>query len=182
MLFAGPRLIHASRAGTLFSPGHTAVMKRTARGFSLPEIMVILIIVSTLSTGGIVGFQRWQQHQQLWQTTHRLSQFLHQLRSDANTYNRDHLLVFYPQPGGGCLASHTQADRPCDGRSPWQFIPGGKGISVGEITPGLGFYGLMNTARPGHITVHNPAGIRKVIVSAWGRIRHCAVEQGEQCS
>ena len=157
-------------------------MKRTARGFSLPEIMVILMIISMLSTGGIAGFQRFQQHQQLWQTTHQLTQFLYQLRSDANTYNRDHLLVFYPQRQGGCFASQSLAARPCDGNHPWQFRPDGKGISVEEITPGLGFYGLMNTARPGHIIVRNAAGIRKVIVSVWGRIRHCAVGLSGQCS
>lgn len=182
MLFTAMLLILADRAGRQATLGHTGVMKRTARGFSLPEIMVILMITSALSAGGIAGFQRWQQLHQLWQTTHQLSQFLYQLRSDANTYNRDHILVFWPRSQGGCLASHHYPESPCDGTKPWQFILDSRGISVEEITPGLGFYGLMNTAKPGHITVRNPAGVRKVIVSVWGRIRHCAVGKSGQCS
>lgn len=157
-------------------------MKRSVRGFSLPEIMIVLLITSTLSAGGLAGWQRWQQHQRLWEATHQLSQFLHLLRSDANTHNRDHILIFWPQPQGGCFTSQGQSERPCDGSHSWQFIPGSRGISVVEMTPGLGFYGLMNTAKPGHITLRNAAGMRKVIVSAWGRIRHCAVGQSGQCS
>lgn len=160
---------------------HTDGMKNTARGFSLIEIMIVIVMIAMLSSGGIYGFQQWQQHQQLWQITHQLSQFLHYLRSDANAYNRDHLLTFHQQHKGWCFTSQPYGHLPCEATSQWQFIPRFKDVSMVEMTHGLGFYGVMNTAKPGHIIVSNPAGKRKIIISVWGRIRSCSLTSHNQC-
>lgn len=149
-------------------------MNKTIQGFSLIEMMVVMLVIAILSSGVIYGFQQWQHHQRLWQTTHQLSQFLHHLRSDANGFNRDHILTLWQQHDRWCLTTEPYAGKPCMTTSQWQFIPRFKDVSISEMTPGLGFYGVLNTATPGHIILNNAAGQRKIILSVWGRIRTLA--------
>jgi len=156
-------------------------MNKKTQGFSLIELMVAIMMIAILSYGAIYGFQQWQQHQRLWQTTHQLSQFLYHLRSDANGVNRDHVLTFWQQHDTWCLTSQLYTDKPCMTTSQWQFIPHFKDISMAEMTHGLGFYGVMNTAKPGHIILSNAAGQRKIIISVWGRIRTCSLTDNAQC-
>jgi len=146
-------------------------MNKTIQGFSLIEMIVVMMLISILSSGAIYGFQQWQHHQRLWQTTHQLSQFLYHLRSDANEFNRDHILTLWQLHDRWCLTTQQYSDKPCVTASQWQFIPRFQDVSIGEMTPELGFYGVMNTARPGHIILNNAAGQRKIILSVWGRIR-----------
>lgn len=146
-------------------------MNKTIHGFSLIEMMIVMLVIAILSSGVIYGFQQWQHHQRLWQTTHQLSQFLHHLRHDANEFNRDHVLTLWQRHDQWCLTTQLYAGKPCMTTSQWQFIPRFKDVSISEITPGLGFYGVMNTAKPGHIILNNAAGQRKIILSVWGRIR-----------
>lgn len=46
-------------------------------------------------------------------------------------------------------------------------------VTISDITPALGFYGLRDTAWAGHIRVQSRAGGWWVIVSNGGRIRLC---------
>lgn len=156
-------------------------MHNRTQGFSLIEMVVVIMMIAILSAGGLYGFQQWQRHQRLWQTTHQLSQFLHALRSDANWHNRDHVLTLWQQPDRWCLTSQQYAGKPCSAANQWQFIPRFKDVSMVEMTQGLGFYGVMNTAKPGHIILSSAAGQRKIIVSVWGRIRTCSFSDNTQC-
>lgn len=152
-------------------------MNKTIQGFSLIEMMVVMLVIAILSSGAIYGFQQWQHHQRLWQTAHQLSQFLHHLRSDANGFNRDHILTLWQQQGSWCLTTERYVGKPCVTPSQWQFIPRFQEVSLSEMTPELGFYGVMNTAKPGHIILNNAAGQRKIIISVWGRIRTLAMAE-----
>lgn len=156
-------------------------MKKTIQGFSLIEMMVVMLIIAILSSGGIYGFQQWQNHQRLWQTAQQLSQFLYHLRSDANQFNRDQILSFWQRDDRWCLTTQRYIGKPCLTHSQWQFIPRFKDVSISEITPSLGFYGVMNTAKPGHIILRNAAGQRKIIISVWGRIRTIAWPEKTLC-
>lgn len=160
---------------------HIDAMNKTALGFSLIEMMVVIILMAMLSAGGLYGFQQWQQHQQLWQTTQQLSQFLYHLRNDANQFNRDHVLRLWQQQGKWCLTSQQYDGKPCAENHRWQFIPRFKAVSMVEMTQGLGFYGVMSTAKPGHIILSNGIGQQKMIVSVWGRIRTCSLADDAQC-
>ncbi len=54
-------------------------------------------------------------------------------------------------------------------------------INLAEATPALAFYGLRNTAWPGHIRLQNTAGEWQIVISPWGRIRLCKPTQVESC-
>jgi len=156
-------------------------MYNNIRGFSLIEMVVVILIIAILSSGGVYGFQQWLQHQRLWQTTHQLSLFLHHLRRDANGHNHDHPLTLCQRHDRWSLVSQHDSGHPCMAANRWQFTPRFKDISVVDMTQGLGFYGVMNTAKPGHILLSNAVGKRKVIVSVWGRIRVCSVTENSLC-
>lgn len=156
------------------------------RGFSLLEMMLVLLISATLSTTGLYGWQRWQQQQHLTQTVRQVGQFLQWLRDDANWHNRNHYLWLNQQGQYWCLGSSaseiiTNNDQHCDITSGWQFHPPFNEVRVSDFSEYLAFYGVRNTVWAGHITLRSPAGEWKIIVSKWGRIRSCPLVDAESC-
>lgn len=146
-------------------------MNRKQRGFSLIEIMVTMVIVLILSAGGTSAWQRWQAQQHLWQSVQQLRNYLTLLRDDANWHNRDHLLRLEREGEQWCIGTMASGVKPCTQGDVFQFTPRWPDIRLVEITSGLAFYGLRNTAWPGHIRICNSAGEWQVILSVWGRIR-----------
>lgn len=155
-------------------------MKSNQRGFSVTEMMVVIVIVATLSAGGFHGWQQWQQKVQLWQTAQQLGHFLSRLRNDANWYNQTHLLALYPRGKSWCLTGRV-AEENCSGNPDLTFTPQFDDIAVEEMTVGIGFYGIRNTAWPGHLILKSQAGRWKVTLSVWGRIRVCEMSGGKPC-
>lgn len=155
-------------------------MKKEQRGFSLVEVMVVMIIVVALSAGGLYGSQKWQQQQRLWITLQQVRNLLEQLRSDANWKNRDHQLSLGRSGSGWCLASLAQG-HDCISPSRWQLAQPFPDVDIVAMTDGLGFYGLRSTAWPGHLILRSPAGEWRIVVSAWGRIRTCKVSEAGTC-
>lgn len=164
-----------------FCAGHTFVMKRKQRGFSFMEVMLVMVIIVTLSASGIYGWQKWQQQQRLWITVQQVRHFLQQLRSDANWKNKDHLLRLTRPDTRWCLSSRLVADTPCESAARWQLAQPFADVEIVEITAGLGFYGIRNTAWPGHLILRSPAGEWHIIISAWGRIRTCKTGEAKKC-
>ncbi|MEW7312110.1 prepilin peptidase-dependent protein [Buttiauxella gaviniae] len=157
-------------------------MKTKEHGFSLIEMMVVMALVAMLSAGGVYGWQKWQQQQRLGIATQQIRNLLEQLRSDANWHNRDHLLRVNRSAGGWCLSSKQIDVNTCKPGGRWQLVQPFADVDITEITPGLGFYGVRNTAWPGHITVQSPTGKWRIILSAQGRIRVCEVTGSNKCS
>ena len=164
-----------------FRARHTLVMKRKQRGFSLAEVMLVMGIIVTLSAGGIHGWQQWQQQQRLWITVQRVRGFLQQLRSEANWKNVDHLLRLSHSGSRWCLTSHLAPDSQCKSASRWQLVQPFAEVEM-EMTAGAGFYGIRNTAWPGHLILRSSAGEWQIILSAWGRIRTCKTGEAKKCS
>ncbi|NIY48631.1 prepilin peptidase-dependent protein [Cedecea colo] len=157
-------------------------MKRKQRGFSLTEVMLVMGIIVTLSMGGIYGWQKWQQQQRLWITVQWVRGFLQQLRSDANWKNVDHLLRLSHSDSRWCLSSHLAPDTRCKSASRWQLAQPFAEVEIVEMTAGFGFYGIRNTAWPGHLILRSAAGEWQIILSAWGRIRTCKTGEAKKCS
>ncbi|HCO8218065.1 prepilin peptidase-dependent protein [Escherichia fergusonii] len=155
-------------------------MKRE-QGYTLIEILVAMLIIALLSAGGVYGWQSWQQQQRLWQTACQLRDYLLYLREDANWHNRDHVISVIREGKSWCLVSSAVGQTTCMPASPLIFTPGWEEINLAEVTPALAFYGLRNTAWPGHIRLQNTAGEWQILISPWGRIRSCKPTQVESC-
>ncbi|WP_105744271.1 prepilin peptidase-dependent protein [Cronobacter dublinensis] len=156
-------------------------MNRKQQGYSLIEVMVVLVIVISMSAAGVYGWQRWQQQQRLWQTAQQTRDFLEQLREDANWRNVDHKLWLQREPQGWCLGTQASGGQTCRKGTKNQFSPPWPEVDVSEMTPGLAFFGLRNTAWPGHLILRNGACEWRIIISVWGRIRLCEPGEGMPC-
>lgn len=149
-------------------------------GYTLTETLVAMTLLIILSTAGYHGWQRWQQQQRLWQTAWQVRNFLFYLRNNANWHNRDRLLSLEKDGDRWCLYS-AMPDARCVSGNPFALRAQWPEVTVAAITPGLGFYGLRNTAWPGHIQLRSIAGEWRVIVSERGRIRLCHLQAGAAC-
>lgn len=150
------------------------------RGYTLIETLITLALMLILSAGALYGWQRWQQQQRLWQTASQVRDYLVLLRDDANWHNRNRLLSVGQQANGWCLSA-LEAPVNCAAATPFTFLPRWPEVSLSHITPGLGFYGLRNSAWAGHIRLHSAGDSWNIIVSNWGRIRLCRNEETASC-
>ncbi|WP_434639001.1 prepilin peptidase-dependent protein [Klebsiella sp. I138] len=150
------------------------------RGYTLIETLIALALILILSTSGLYGWQRWQQQQRLWQTAGQVRDYLVLLRDDANWHNRNRLVRVGQRDGSWCLSA---ADEPtgCAPVTPFTLHPRWPEVALSHITPGLGFYGVRNSAWAGHIRLQSAGGSWNIIVSDWGRIRLCRNEETASC-
>jgi len=156
----------------------TTAMKREA-GFTLIETLIALALIVALSGAGVTGWRSWQAQQRLWQTALQVRQFLERLRDDANWHNHSQM-VYAAHDGERWCLLRVPATR-CEAQSSFTLRPEWSDVQLKEVTASLGFFGLRNTALPGHIIVRSAAGEWKIIVSAWGRIRMCPQVAGRSC-
>ncbi|MGG7447503.1 prepilin peptidase-dependent protein [Kosakonia oryzendophytica] len=145
-------------------------MKRE-HGFTLMETLVAIALIVILCGMGLSGWQRWQAQQRLWQTALQARHFLERLRDDANGLNRSQRVYGVHEGGRWCLANTPV--QTCEATGPFVLTPDWSEVTLVEVTPSLGFYGLRNSAWPGHIHLRSDAGEWRIVVSTWGRIRMC---------
>lgn len=143
------------------------------QGFTLMELMVVLIIVALLAAGGLGSLARWQQQQRLWQSALALRQFLLYQRDRALAANMTVQLTTQHQ---GRILAATNPDDVND--TPALFDTGAADIRLNPVRERLGFYGNRATAWPGHITLSSSAGRWRAVISAWGRVRLCRPDTG----
>lgn len=155
-----------------------AMNRNDENGFTLPELLLVMVIAGVLSLGTLQGWQRWQQHQQLRESVLQLQGFLLRLRAYASWHNTDASL--WLQSGDpGCIGSGTHPVDGCLSASRWIFTPPHAGVRLVSITGEPGFYGRRDVARAGSIDIESSAGRWRVIISARARIRACpAGEKG----
>lgn len=153
-------------------------MKRQQRGYSLIELMVVMTIVLMLSATGLYGWRQWQQQQQLSNGARLLLVWLQHQRDEAYAFNGERVITLRHEGMSWCLTAEPDLTVGCrrGDRRIWQ--PPWPQIRVADMTPGLAFYGVRNTAWPGHLTLENDAGRWRAVISVWGRIRLC--QEGEK--
>nr|WP_024965596.1 prepilin-type N-terminal cleavage/methylation domain-containing protein [Pantoea sp. IMH] len=145
------------------------------QGFTLVELLIVMVIAGILSVSAVSGWQRWQQQQRLNDVARQVQLFLLRLRSEANWHNVPRLL-WLRTDAGGCLGSGP-VDRGCDRRNRLSFrVPEG-GITLRSLTPDTGFYGRRSVAKPGRVVITGVAGERHIVISSRGRVRICRPEE-----
>ncbi|MGV3344677.1 prepilin-type N-terminal cleavage/methylation domain-containing protein [Enterobacteriaceae bacterium LUAb1] len=144
-------------------------MKKSNAGFTLMELMVVIVIVAVLSGGALRGWQHWQQLQHLTASARQLQLFLQRLQNDAHWHNRERRLWWRKQDRGSVGSGELP-------QTLYQFVPQWSEVNIVKMHGEPGFYGKRDTAWPGSIDIVSPAGQWRVVISAKGRIRLCQPE------
>lgn len=155
---------------------HSAAMKRLqSKGFTLAELLLVMVIAGILSAFATQGWHRWQQRQQLRDTALHLQHFLLRVRAQANAQNRDLVLWHRPtQPW--CIGVAAPPQNGCSTASRLHFIAPYADITLHALRGEPGFYGRRNVAKAGSIELRNRAGKIRVIISSRARIRLCRID------
>ncbi|MEG1689348.1 MAG: prepilin-type N-terminal cleavage/methylation domain-containing protein [Hafnia sp.] len=118
-------------------------------GFTLLEMMVVMLLVSSMAAYGLHGFKQQRMALQLEQTSLQLLAFLQQIQQRAFA-----------------VSVQNTARR---------FTPSTPDIAIAsQMSKSAGFYGIRNNAMAGHIELSSEAGTVSAIWSAQGRLRLCA--------
>lgn len=144
-------------------------------GFSLLELLIVMIITTILSSIGISSWRDMQNRNQLSVVTQGVIEFLNKIRLDANFYNENYHIYFIQQDAENwCLATNNLVLNPC--QTTLSFIPKYKQIKLIGLSaqPAIIFYGRRSTAKAVTIRLQNRIGESRIIISVPGRIRYCS--------
>ena len=134
------------------------------------EMLLVLLMVGMLSLSGGFAWQHYRQHARLSQAGHQIADFLSRLQWRANCANQRCRVSVTPGIGGtlsgNCGVHPGESSGLC---------PPLSDIRLDISEPGyITFRGWHNTATPAHLSVSNPAGRIRIIISGTGRLRLCS--------
>lgn len=145
------------------------------QGYTLVEMMLALTLASMLALSGGLAWRHYQHHAQLDRAARQVADFLQRVQYRAAWGNHHYRIRVQTGQAWSLVVSedaHSRHGPRAAMAVRWQ-APAAD-IRLDISAPGyLTLAGLRNTATPAHLTLSNPAGSIKIILSGKGRIRIC---------
>lgn len=146
------------------------------KGFSLFELLIVVVISSVMFTVAIVNWREFQLRSELTNTTLALVTFLNQVKSNANFQNRNNAIYIIKeedQPWRLIVIDNEQNDHD---QIFFQFINPNNQVEILNKNNDLLsiFHGRRSMAQSATIKLKNDIGESRIIISTRGRIRYCA--------
>lgn len=140
-------------------------------GFSLLEVLIVLVITVILTGLGSQSLTRWQHRQQAKATASDLTHFLNRLRQQANGY---HLTISFARSlnNGESVVRATSESR-AGKTERWTWKPCASQVKLLAMVGEPRFFGKHGTAWPGSFEVGNQVTRWRIIISTHGRVRYC---------
>lgn len=145
-------------------------------GFSLFELLIVMIITAVLALIGASSWRDFQARSELSSITRELIQFLIEVKADADSYNyNQNIYVLRKADHDWCLVASNKA-KPINCQMKFSFTAKSKLIELAGLTvdSALVFYGRRSAAKAATIRLKNRIGESRIIISVPGRIRYCS--------
>lgn len=139
-------------------------------GFTLIEMMVVMLIVSLTLSYSVYHWHQQQQRIQLIETANRIAYFIHSNLMEAIYFNLEKILKIVVHPTEWQLTFYTGTSNSDAQRFEHPF----EDIRLYHANrTDINFYGKEGTSHGFSLSIQNSAGRISVVVSSLGRIRLC---------
>jgi prepilin peptidase dependent protein A len=166
-------------------PAAMTTYNASLNGFSLLELLLVLGLLALLGRFSMVGWHNYQQQGYLDETSQQLLYFLHRKQVEAAWHNQSYAIhVIHLAAERWQISLHSTAEKNClsaadtgAGKGTGKcFSPFWSDVALLKDLPNpvMQFYGQRGGAIGGHITLSNPAGRVRIVLSARGRLRRCS--------
>lgn len=146
------------------------------QGYTLIEMMLVLTLSAMLTLSGGFVWRHYQHQSQLDQAARQIADFLQRLQCRASWGNHHYRVTVQT----GCdwslvVAADAPSRHPPPPAMALRSQASSGGVRLDISAPGyLTLAGWRNTTTAAHLTLSNPAGRVKIILSGKGRIRLCS--------
>lgn len=135
---------------------------------------MVMMMAALLAGGGGYSWLEYRRALLLEQNARQLLNFFARVQADAYWRNETRRIWLKRHDGRWCAVTNdTRSDCPPDGVSAFS-----RSVQEVELAGGTGsnfaFYGLRNSAQPGHVTLTSAAGRIRLVLSVRGRLRLCS--------
>ena len=146
------------------------------KGFSLFELLIVVVISSVMFTVAIVNWREFQLRGELTNTTLALVTFLNQVKSNANFQNRNNAIYIIKEEDQSWRLIVIDNEQNDHDQIFFQFINPNNQVEILNKNNDLLsiFHGRRCMAQPETIKLKNDIGESRIIISTRGRIRYCA--------
>lgn len=143
------------------------------------ELLIVIAIASSLAGGGLLAWSDYRRALRLEQGARQLLDFAGRIQAGAYWHNETRRMMLIRRDDGWCArGGASSAATDCLADDGALFLPPSRDIELEQATDEtFAFYGIRNTAQAGHITLRNPAGRVRLLISARGRLRLCGEER-----
>ncbi|WP_392562756.1 prepilin-type N-terminal cleavage/methylation domain-containing protein [Orbus sturtevantii] len=147
-------------------------------GFSLLELLIVIIIMSIVAVVGVGSWRDLQARSELSSVTRGVMQFLNAVKIDANLYNYNQSIYLLKKSEYDWCLVASEKNKPASCQTKFNFIPKTGFIELGGLKADapLVFYGRRNSAKAATIRLKNKIGESRIIISLPGRIRYCSYD------